>query len=138
MSALTKQTAELSLLPLLVCTRSAITPDNIVEETRRLKKREKINLVVVDHMQLMESSGETRGDYEKFTAISFQRPAAYQWFAGNQNVDPRLKSTFAEVNDLHGPAGGGVRGGAAPADPGAYSAGGGEPAPAYRSSAGGA
>ncbi|HEY4328316.1 MAG TPA: DUF1501 domain-containing protein, partial [Phycisphaerae bacterium] len=38
----------------------------------------------------------------KYTAISFQRPESYQWFAGNKNVDPRLKSTFAEVNDLHG------------------------------------
>jgi replicative DNA helicase len=70
MSALSKQTAELSTLPLLVCTRSSITPEYIVEETNRLKRRERINLVVVDHMQLMASSGETRGDYEKFTAIS--------------------------------------------------------------------
>ncbi len=39
---------------------------------------------------------------DKFTAISFQRPESYQWFAGNKNIDPRLKNTFAEVNDLHG------------------------------------
>jgi uncharacterized protein (DUF1501 family) len=38
----------------------------------------------------------------KFTAISFQRPEQYQWFAGNKNIDPRLKNTFAEVNSLHG------------------------------------
>jgi uncharacterized protein (DUF1501 family) len=42
---------------------------------------------------------------DKFTAVSFQRPEAYQWFAGNKNIDPRLKSTFAEVNDLHGSQG---------------------------------
>jgi uncharacterized protein (DUF1501 family) len=42
---------------------------------------------------------------EKFTAISFQRPDAYQWFAGNKNIDPKLKNAFAEVNDLHGNAG---------------------------------
>ncbi len=39
---------------------------------------------------------------EKFTPISFQRPDSYQWFAGNKNIDPNLKSTFAEVNNLHG------------------------------------
>lgn len=44
---------------------------------------------------------------EKFTPISFQRPDSYQWFAGNRNIDPRLKSTFAEVNDLHGNEGSG-------------------------------
>ena len=37
----------------------------------------------------------------KFTAISFQRPESYQWFAGNKNVDPKIKAAFAEVNDLH-------------------------------------
>jgi replicative DNA helicase len=67
---LSRKTADLSALPLLVCTRAAITPNYIVEETARLKKRERISLVVVDHMQLMESSGETKSDYEKFTAIS--------------------------------------------------------------------
>ena len=70
MTALARQTSELSEFPLLVCTRPSITPDYIIEETKRLKRREKINLVVVDHMQLMASSGDTRGDYEKFTAIS--------------------------------------------------------------------
>ncbi|HVT80520.1 MAG TPA: DUF1501 domain-containing protein [Phycisphaerae bacterium] len=38
----------------------------------------------------------------KFTAISFQRPETYQWFAGNKNIDPKLRATFNEVNDLHG------------------------------------
>jgi uncharacterized protein (DUF1501 family) len=36
----------------------------------------------------------------KFAAISFQRPESYQWFAGNKNVDPKLKAAFNEVNDL--------------------------------------
>jgi uncharacterized protein (DUF1501 family) len=36
----------------------------------------------------------------KFSAVSFQRPESYQWFAGNRNVDKRMKETFAEVNDL--------------------------------------
>ena len=39
---------------------------------------------------------------EKFTAISFQNPQSYQWFAGNKNIDPKLKNAFAEVNNLHG------------------------------------
>src|SRR5262249_30716127 len=36
----------------------------------------------------------------KFNAISFQRPESYQWFAGNKNIDPKLRNAFNEVNDL--------------------------------------
>jgi uncharacterized protein (DUF1501 family) len=36
----------------------------------------------------------------KFAAVSFQRPESYQWFAGNRNVDKRLRETFNEINDL--------------------------------------
>jgi uncharacterized protein (DUF1501 family) len=39
---------------------------------------------------------------DKFTAISFQRPETYQWFAGNKNVDPKFRAAFNEVNNLHG------------------------------------
>lgn len=38
----------------------------------------------------------------KFTAISFQRPETYQWFAGNKNIDPKFRAAFNEVNNLHG------------------------------------
>ena len=70
MPVLCKATSELASLPLLVSTKSSIHPEYIAEETARLRKRAKIKLVVVDHMQLMRSTGSTRGDYEKFTAIS--------------------------------------------------------------------
>jgi KaiC/GvpD/RAD55 family RecA-like ATPase len=55
---------------LLVSTKSAVTPEYVVSETKRLAHRNPINLVIVDHMQLMAADRETRGDYEKFTAIS--------------------------------------------------------------------
>jgi uncharacterized protein (DUF1501 family) len=37
----------------------------------------------------------------KFSAISFQNPQSYQWFAGNRNVDKKMRDTFAAVNDLN-------------------------------------
>ncbi len=55
---------------LLVSTKTRVTPDYLVSETARLKKRQPIHLVIVDHMQLMAATGGIRGDYEKFTAIS--------------------------------------------------------------------
>ncbi len=61
---------ELMAYRLLVNVKSGITPEHLVEECARLKKRERIDLVIVDHMQLMASTGSPRGDYEKFTAIS--------------------------------------------------------------------
>ncbi len=36
----------------------------------------------------------------KFAAVSFQRPDAYQWFAGNRSVNKRMKETFTKINDL--------------------------------------
>jgi uncharacterized protein (DUF1501 family) len=38
----------------------------------------------------------------KFSAISFQRPEAYQWFAGNRNVDKTTKQTFEAINEIKG------------------------------------
>lgn len=67
---LARSTAELMPYPLLVSTKSSVTPEYVVEETTRLSKREKVRLVVVDHMQLMGTTGTVRGDYEKFTTIS--------------------------------------------------------------------
>lgn len=69
-SSLARVTAELSELPLLVSTKSSVSPEYIAEETFRLSKKLPIRLVVVDHMQLMSSTGSTKGDYEKFTSIS--------------------------------------------------------------------
>jgi uncharacterized protein (DUF1501 family) len=37
----------------------------------------------------------------KFSPISFQNPQSYQWFAGNRNVDQKMRATFAKVNDLN-------------------------------------
>ncbi|MCE5309677.1 MAG: AAA family ATPase [Acidobacteriales bacterium] len=68
--ALEAASMALSPLPLLVSTKAAVTPEYIVSETERLRRRQKIGLVIVDHMQLMASTGKERADYEKFTAIS--------------------------------------------------------------------
>ncbi|MFH1111020.1 MAG: DnaB-like helicase C-terminal domain-containing protein, partial [Planctomycetota bacterium] len=61
---------ELMQYRLLVNVRCGVTPEYLVEECQRLKKNERIDLVIVDHMQLMATTGSVRGDYEKFTAIS--------------------------------------------------------------------
>ena len=63
-------TRELEAFPLLVSTKSSVTPEYIVSETARLRKRQKIHIVIVDHMQLMGSENGPRSEYEKFTAIS--------------------------------------------------------------------
>jgi replicative DNA helicase len=68
--ALKEPTKDLTGRPLVVSRKSAVSPDYIVEESGRLKKRHKIDFIVVDHMQLMAATGSVRGDYEKFTAIS--------------------------------------------------------------------
>jgi KaiC/GvpD/RAD55 family RecA-like ATPase len=70
MRALEVETRALAGLPLLVSTKASVTPEYIVSEAGRLRRRQKIGLVVVDHMQLMASGGKERSDYEKFTAIS--------------------------------------------------------------------
>jgi replicative DNA helicase len=67
---LVEQSRELSRLPLLVSTRSSVTPEYIGKECSRLKGKSKLDLIVVDHMQLMGTTGSVRGDYEKFTTIS--------------------------------------------------------------------
>ncbi|HUA82650.1 MAG TPA: DnaB-like helicase C-terminal domain-containing protein [Bryobacteraceae bacterium] len=67
---LVQQSGELSRLPLLVSTKSSVTPEHIANECRRLKQKSRLDLIVVDHMQLMAATGSVRGDYEKFTTIS--------------------------------------------------------------------
>lgn len=68
--ALSGPTADLSGRPLLVSRKASITPEYIVEESARLKRKHKIDFIVIDHMQLMSPTESTRGDYEKFTSIS--------------------------------------------------------------------
>lgn len=63
-------TREMERYALYVCNRSSVTPEYIIEETSRIKKKQPLHLVIVDHMQLMSSTGTSRSDYEKFTAIS--------------------------------------------------------------------
>lgn len=64
------RTREATHHALLVSTRSGVTPEYLRDESIRLRKRQPIQLVIVDHMQLMSAAGSVRGDYEKFTAIS--------------------------------------------------------------------
>lgn len=69
--AVSRSTADLVEFPMLVSTKPSVTPEHIIEETQRLiRKKNKIRFVVIDHMQLMGTTGNVRGDYEKFTTIS--------------------------------------------------------------------
>lgn len=68
--ALRNSTAKFCKAPLWVSTRSSVTTEFLTEESTRIKARSKVDLVIVDHMQLMGSTGKIRNDYEKFTAIS--------------------------------------------------------------------
>jgi KaiC/GvpD/RAD55 family RecA-like ATPase len=63
-------TARFSRSPLYVTTKSGVTPEFLLEESMRVKARAKIGLVIVDHMQLMSTTGRAKSDYEKFTSIS--------------------------------------------------------------------
>jgi replicative DNA helicase len=63
-------TEELARFPLLVSNKTGVSPKFLLEETTRLKRKSKIGMVVIDHMQLMAATGSVRGDYEKFTSIS--------------------------------------------------------------------
>ena len=67
---LARATSEIAGWKLLVSTKPSVTPEHIISETQRLAKRAAIDLVIIDHMQLMGAGRETRTDYEKFTAIS--------------------------------------------------------------------
>jgi KaiC/GvpD/RAD55 family RecA-like ATPase len=67
---LSRATAAIAGWKLQVSTKPSVTPEYLISETKRLAKRTNIDLVIVDHMQLMGAEGTTRGDYEKFTAIS--------------------------------------------------------------------
>jgi KaiC/GvpD/RAD55 family RecA-like ATPase len=71
LSALARFTAEFLDMPIVVSRRARVTPRYIVEECRRLKdKLPKLDLIVVDHLQLMSADDGKGTEYEKFTAIS--------------------------------------------------------------------
>lgn len=65
-----QRTADLGECPILVHQKPVVTPEYIVEEARRLVKAHKIDMICIDHMQLMASDGSEKKEYEKFTAIS--------------------------------------------------------------------
>lgn len=67
---LARPTRELRELPMLVHTKSAVTPAYIIEESQRLSKQQPIKLVVVDHMQLMHPDEHKSSEYERMTSVS--------------------------------------------------------------------
>jgi KaiC/GvpD/RAD55 family RecA-like ATPase len=69
-AALKRSTDKFSRLPLYVTTKTGVTPEFLTEESKRLKENAGVGLVIIDHMQLMGSTGKVKSDYEKFTAIS--------------------------------------------------------------------
>jgi replicative DNA helicase len=70
-TALAHYTAEFIDMPLAVSRKGRVTPKYIVEESRRLKnKLPKLDLIIVDHLQLMSPDERKISEYEKFTSIS--------------------------------------------------------------------
>lgn len=69
-SALGHRAEKFSRLPLLVHQKPSVSPKYLIDETKRLKERQKLDLICIDHMQLMSSDGNEKKEYEKFTAIS--------------------------------------------------------------------
>lgn len=65
--ARTKQCSEYKIL---VHQKPRVTPQYLIEEVQRLSVRQKLDYIILDHMQLMGSTGQEKKDYEKFTAIS--------------------------------------------------------------------
>jgi replicative DNA helicase len=94
MLRLSRATAEIAGWNLQVSTKPSVTPEYVATETKRLAKRRPIDLLVVDHMQLMGADANTRGDYEKFTAIS----RAMKHVAVDVNVPVLLVSQTSRSN----------------------------------------
>lgn len=108
-SALRRVTLELRDCPLIVSNRSRVTPKYIINESIRLRKRQGIELVIVDHLQLMDSTGNQRSDYEKFTAISramkataMEIGAPVLLISQTSRSQSHDKRTELEVSDLRG------------------------------------
>jgi replicative DNA helicase len=70
MSRLCRATATMAGWKLVVSTKPRVTPEYIVSETHRISKRSPVDLVIVDHMQLMGADTNARSSYERATAIS--------------------------------------------------------------------
>jgi KaiC/GvpD/RAD55 family RecA-like ATPase len=69
-AAIRAATTKFTKLPFYVTTKTAVTPEFLTLESKRMKARASIGMVIVDHMQLMATTGKLKSDYEKFTAIS--------------------------------------------------------------------
>ncbi|MDP9113883.1 MAG: AAA family ATPase [Acidobacteriota bacterium] len=95
-AALRIATDKFSRMPLYVSTRSGVTPEFLTEEATRVKGRAKIDLVIVDHMQLMGSTGKVKSDYEKFTSIS----RATKGIAAELKVPLLLISQTSRANSM--------------------------------------
>lgn len=107
--ALTAATQNLIQYPLIVSTKPSVTPEYLLAECIRIRKEEPIRLVVIDHMQLMGSTGQPRSDYEKFTAISrMTKQVAVELglpvmlISQTSRSNAADKRTELEVSDLRG------------------------------------
>jgi replicative DNA helicase len=101
--------SELAQFPLLVSNKPSVTPEYIVSESTRLKRRNQIHLVIVDHMQLMAEEKGAHGDYEKFTAISramkqvaVELAVPVLLVSQTSRAQSREKRPEVEVSDLRG------------------------------------
>lgn len=102
-------TAEIDTFMLTVSTKASVTPEYLLNETARVRKGKQIDLVVIDHMQLMGATGSTRGDYEKFTAISratkqtaMEMDLPVLLISQTSRNNSSEKRTELEVSDLRG------------------------------------
>ena len=69
--ALAKQTSEFYDSPLWVSEKSRVTPEYLLKEVKRLRDRlPKVDMLLLDHLQLCGSDEKNKNSYEKFTAIS--------------------------------------------------------------------
>jgi len=68
--ALRESTSRLARAPMYCTTKTGVTPEFLIEESKRMKAQAGIGLVIIDHMQLMGSTGKQKSEYEKFTSIS--------------------------------------------------------------------
>lgn len=94
MSRLCRATAAIANWKLQVSTKPRVTPEYITAETKRISRRSAVDLVIVDHMQLMGADSDPRGEYEKVTAIS----RAMKITAGEVGVPLLLLSQTSRSN----------------------------------------
>jgi replicative DNA helicase len=57
-------------LPIYMDDTSGVTPGYVKSKTRGMKRRDGVELVIIDYLQLMHTEKECRSEYDKITAIS--------------------------------------------------------------------